>query len=377
MPRRLVNRGGGGDVQTLSQGPAAPEPCDVTYEPLAFPLNEVAIKKLGELSQNRDTLAYQNQLKDALRNLGHGVSDLQDRLREQRARLEQFQSRRHQRGVQPAEERLEKHLPGLEADVDALTRRSEAATRSAIDQRFALEDDAAVLSELYTAASINRRPPPGEAEDESDHTPPPSTIDSLRELRARKKAEYEAIPNYERYARHNDYVSFKKLWHDGATGDDGTPLPDASKWFRADGTPVMSAGVQGAAAADDDEEPEESDEDVAVSREVLSLKCPLTLRPMEEPLTNKQCKHTFERSAIIDYLSDAPAKQCPQTGCSQVRIHIFFFFFCPLTLCCGGKKKCVFLTWAAAGFPTEDRQLGLLPRSIYPPQDTACQGGRC
>jgi hypothetical protein len=319
MPRRLVNRGGG-DVQTLSQTPA-PEPTDVAYEPPSFPLNEVAIKKLGELSQNRDTLAYQNQLKDALRNLGHGVSDLQDRLREQRARLEQFQSRRHERGVQPGEKRLEKHLPGLEADVDALTRRSEAATRSAIDQRFALEDDAAVLSELYTAASINRRPPPGEGEDESDQTPPPSTIDSLRELRAQKKAEYEAMPNHQRYARHNDYVSFKKLWHDGATGDDGTPLPDASKWFRADGTPVMSAGVQGAAAADDDE-PEESDEDVAVSREVLSLKCPLTLRPMEEPFTSKQCKHTFERSSIVDYLSDAPAKQCPQTGCSQVRIHL-------------------------------------------------------
>lgn len=322
MPRRLVNRTGGG-TWSVSQTPA-PDSEPVTYQPPSFPLNEIAINKIGDLSSVRDTLAYQNQIKDSLRNLGHGVYDLQDRLLTQRGRLDKTRSQRHERGgdKQPDEEHLEKHVAELEADVEELTRRSEAATRHAIDQRVALEDDTAALGDLYTTSMTNRRAAPGTQEEQGngDEMPPapPSTLDTLRDSRNRKKAEYDAIPNSERYALDNDYVSFKKLWHDGLTGEDGPPLPDASKWFRADGTPAMSgAEVLGAVGAN----PDDSDEDLAVAREVLSLNCPLTLRPLEEPYSNRKCKHTFEKSAILDYLHNGrgQAMQCPQTGCSEVR----------------------------------------------------------
>ena len=326
MPRRLVNRSGGGGaaVQSASQTPAlGSDNATVAYEPPSFPLSQAAINKLGDLSRNRDTLAYQNQIKDALRNLGHGVYDLQERLQAQRHRLEQLRTRRQERGLdkQAEEERLEKHIAKIEADVEALTQRSEEATRRTIDQRVALEDATAVLGEMYTTAMTNRRAGPGAEEEEDGQLPPaPSTLDALRDHRAHKTAEYEAISNYERYALDNDYVSFKKLWHDGLAGEDDAPLPDASQWFRADGTPVMGADARGTGGAGGDD----SDDDLAVAREVLSLNCPLTLRPLDQPYSNRKCKHTFEKHAILDYLKNGGRgeKECPQTGCSEVCIHL-------------------------------------------------------
>ena len=323
MPRRLLNRTGGGTgtPSRSTQAPEADEP--VNYEPPSFPLNDVAIANLGGLSQTRDTLLYQNLIKDSLRNLGHAVYDLHDRLRNQRERLEQLQRRRDERGLDksPEEERLEKHVAELERKIGALTKRSEQSVRQTIDKKTALEDDAAVISALFTTASSNRNNAPeqleGEDDEGGDETPSaPSTLDALREQRAQKLGEYAATPHYQRYALDNEYAAFKKLWHDALAGDDGPPLPDASKWFHADGAPVMT--LSGIGAGDDDAE--DSENDLAVAREIRSLNCPLTLRPLEEPYSNKKCKHTFEKAAILDYLDGRQPKQCPQTGCSQVRL---------------------------------------------------------
>jgi hypothetical protein len=328
MSRRLF-RGGARVANQPTRSAPADDDADIAYEPLSFPLSETARNKLGELSRSRNTLAYQNQLKEVLRNLGHSVYDLNDRLQSQRGRLEAMRARREERGTEKTaeEERTEAHVVDLQRQVDELARKSEAAVRGAIDQRAQLEDNAAVLGDLYTRLATARGNEDADGtgeEEDSKQVPPESAIDALRELKNEKLEAYQNMPPYERYSVDNDYAAFKKLWHDSLFGDDGVPLADPSRWFRPDGTPVLSttaaSGPGNGAATGESGEGDDSDEDLAIAREVLSLKCPLTLRPFEEPYSNHKCKHTFEKSAILDYLQGGRGNmQCPQTGCSEVR----------------------------------------------------------
>ncbi|KAJ6442040.1 chromosomal organization and DNA repair protein Mms21 [Purpureocillium lavendulum] len=332
MPR-LVNRGTA--ATAASSAPELPP-----YEPPSCPLNDAARSALGQLSNNRGTVPYESQIKESVRALGLGVGDLHGRLLAQQQRLDGLRERRRERGVSEKtaeEERLEEHLAAFEDEVDVVTRGSEEALRGLVDMRSELEDEAVILGELYTAAATSgaaiaaaaqqRRgaglgpEDDGDADEEEDRKvePVPSTLDTLRELRAEKLDEYTRLTPYQRYAQNNDYAGFKKLWHDAAAGEGGAPLPDASRWFRSNGEPVMDrpGANKRRTTAGGDEEDEDND-DIAVEREVLSLKCPLTLRDLEEPYSNNKCKHTFEKSAILDYLPRTGTVQCPQTGCSHM-----------------------------------------------------------
>lgn len=325
MSRRLVNRSGS---QRHGRGaPAASAVGDddtdtfepIEYEPPEFPLNDHARSKLGDLSRVRELSGYQNHMKEALRNLGLSVYDVQQRLSERRERLEQLRTRREERGMDKTadEERLEAHIKKLEREIGPLTDQSEAAVRQVIDLRAELEDDVAILGQLYTNAAVdnqNRQADLRNQGDEEAKAAVQSTISELHSERASRKRDYAATAAHQRYGLDNDYVGFKKLWRDGLAGDDGPPLPHATRWFRQDGTPVMGISIDALTGGHDDED---SDEELAVAREVISLNCPLTLRPLEQPYSNRKCKHTFEKSAIEEYLRSNREMQCPQTGCSQ------------------------------------------------------------
>ncbi|KAL6875145.1 zinc-finger of the MIZ type in Nse subunit domain-containing protein [Trichoderma novae-zelandiae] len=336
MSRRLFNRGRAAasstSTSTTTTVTALPD-----YEPLSFPLSDTARKELIDLSNNRGAAPYESHLKDSIRHLGLSVSELNERLRRGQDRLAAVRERREQKGTAKSaeEERLEEQIPDLEREVERLTREHERALRDSIDRRAELEDEAAVLEDLSTTAATStiaqargagapqsrRRPANvvvGDEEDEVDHKgnieeeqAVISVLDTFRELRAKKRAEYNGLSVHERYALNNDYAGFKKLWHEAAAGEDGAPLPDASKWFSSNGEPDMTIpGRDGQNGGLDDD-------DVAVSREVLSINCPLTLLPMKEPYRSRKCPHTFEKAAILDYLPLREERQCPQTGCSQ------------------------------------------------------------
>jgi parvulin-like peptidyl-prolyl isomerase len=353
MPR-LLNRSRASDANPARGRPPASLP---PYQPASCPLNDSARRALGELSNNRGNHAYQTQLKDSVRHLGLSVGDLHERLQAQQERLQLLQKRRQEKGTckTAEEERLQEHVLDFEKEVDELTHESEISIRDVIDHKVALEDQAAVLADLYTdavtaatanesrartrrgqelqdeAQSGNRNP---EQEEDQKDEPVASMLDLFREARARKQSEYEQLTLHQRYGLNNDYAGFKKIWHDAAAGEDGPPLPDASRWFRSNGRPVMT--IAGANTRRSTMGPVE-DDDIAVAREVLSLNCPLTLRQMEEPYSNIKCKHTFEKSSILDYLSQGREVQCPQTGCSQVSARIFLTTaWCPIFRAGGG-----------------------------------------
>ncbi|KAM0439923.1 hypothetical protein ACHAPT_001021 [Fusarium lateritium] len=320
MSRRILNRSGA-SVASSSSTTALPE-----YQPPSCPLSDAARRSLNDLSHARTTAVYQQQLGDSLRLLGSSVGDLHEQLREQRDRLEAIRTKRQEKSTEktPDEERLDDHVTDLEARVNALTDSSEEAIRALIDYGAELEDEGIIITDLYNAAAADQAQSQrrsGQRDDaegstesgddvDSKDLAAPSNLERFKAMRAKKKADYTAMDMHQRYALNNDYAAFKKLWHDSMAGEDGPPLPDASRWFRPDGRPVMRATSPG--AADDDD-----DDDIAVAREVLSINCPLTLQPMKQPFSNRKCKHTFEKAALLDYLPVRGEAQCPQTGCSE------------------------------------------------------------
>lgn len=319
------------------------------YEQQACHLSASGRRALGELSSNQEIGTYGNFIKDSVAYIGQGVGDIHERFCKQRERLEGIQRRRQEKNKEKTEEeeRLEAHLVEFGQAIDAVTRQSEKSIRDLVDYRVELEDETVVVRDLYTAATtdqhevVTRRRAAeaeeelGQREGEEDSkaaVPSESTLDAFRAKKRQKHGEFQQMTMHQRYAVDNDYAAFKRLWHDAAQGEEGPPLPEASRWFRSDGQPVMSSATTGTGfeetVADDE------DDDIAVAREIRSINCPLTLVPMVEPYSNHKCKHTFEKSAIRDYLASARrgSKECPQSGCSQVRCVpcLFFGLFLPV-----------------------------------------------
>lgn len=347
MSRRLFNRGGRAAAASTSTSTTTTVVALPDYEPLSFPLSDTARRELLELANNRGAGPYETQLKDSIRHLGNSVSDLNERLRRSQDRLATVRERREEKGTNKTaeEERLEEQMPEFENDVENLTRESERALRDTIDRKVELEDEAAALEDLSTTATTNtiaqtrsaaasqsRRRRADEmtsddeaadAKDDDQEGPVTSVVDTFRELRTKKRAEYTGLSAHQRYALNNDYAGFKKLWHEAAAGEDGPPLPDASRWFLSNGEPDMTIPGHGGEDGSFDD-----DEDVAVSRENISINCPLTLLPMTEPYRSRKCPHTFEKAAILDYLPLRGECQCPQTGCSQVRLSSLLLCLC-------------------------------------------------
>ncbi|KAK0382765.1 hypothetical protein NLU13_9861 [Sarocladium strictum] len=309
MPRRLASRSAPTHRST-SHHPTSTSSSLPPYQPPSC--HHSASHRLTDIPSSRAAIAsaalLKRHLQDVSRNLAHSADDLQARLRERRAKLAQIRRRREERETERTgeEEDLEEHVEKLEGQVRDLTEKSESAMRGVVDTQAAVEDEAQVLKDLEAEFS-NRRP--GE---DPDAPPTETPLSVYKSLVSAKQASYTALTPHERYALNNEYATFKKLWHLGLVGEDGPPLPDASRWFDSRGRPVLSA-AEGERGLESDEE-----DDIEVAREVVSLICPLTQSVMKEPWSNRRCKHTFEREAIQHHLRVSGEAQCPQTGCSQI-----------------------------------------------------------
>lgn len=66
-------------------------------------------------------------------------------------------------------------------------------------------------------------------------------------------------------------------------------MPHASTWFpQEDNTNGPSNG---------------EDDTLQVASERISIKCPITLLPMQDPVTSTKCPHSFEREAILSMMN--------------------------------------------------------------------------
>lgn len=374
MPRRATSRAQS-TAATSSPAPARSSNVRLpAYEAPACHFDDDGRAALRDLTDNRQSITYSGFIKDSFSLLGTSVSDMHERYRIQKDRLDHFRRRREEKGVEEKtadEERLEEHLEGLAAQIDEYTREAEQGVRDLIDNRAELEDEAQALQHIFTAESTrlnatntrNTRSGRNRAAEDSDEEeaetpqePVTSTRDALRSMRSDKRTEFTNMAAHQRYALDNDYAGFKKMWHDAAMGEDGPPLADPSRWFTESGEPV----IRGVAEEEDEQLDEGSDDDIAVAREIISLHCPLTLRPLELPYSNRKCKHTFEKSALLDYLPPRGTRQCPQTGCSEVRTNLH------------GVGLCLALTDMLDIYESQVRS-GLLPGPGHPAQNRARQ----
>ncbi|KAI1411067.1 zinc-finger of the MIZ type in Nse subunit-domain-containing protein [Hypoxylon sp. FL1857] len=285
------------------------------YEPLSTPLSAEAVRALIQLStNNKDTRKYEEQLNKSIELLSASVRDLNDKHVERKDNLRRFQEKRGQSGSSGGgdskndrERAEEKAVLALKNDVPRLTDECDVAVRSVIDLKVELEDNKTALQEMArkveSEARIQRARRDNVDDDDMADADIVGPISLLGEANIKAAQDYASKSLYEKYGVNNDYIGFKRLWHDAVHGADGKPLPDASKWFSANG------GDDG----------EDDDDDLIVAEEHLDIHCPLSMAIMQDPYTSTVCKHTFERDSIVQFLRTKPSGRacCPQTGCNK------------------------------------------------------------
>ncbi|KAK0707565.1 zinc-finger of the MIZ type in Nse subunit-domain-containing protein [Lasiosphaeris hirsuta] len=336
---------------------AASAPALPPYEAPSHPLNEAGKRALAELASSHETRLYKQHLGKSTTLLSEAVGAINDELANRRRRLRTLKNRARERNLENESEGraagiqdLEDAVADLETQVNALTDASEAAIRKVIDYKAEIEDEAAVMAAVQAKVSAQKprrdklvvpkrekrgarreleesdedagldgegtaedvEMPDVSEEDEGDEEPLIGAPQILDEARQAKATEYAALTPYQRYGLNNDYVCFKKMWHDAQNQEEEVPLSHATTWFDEQGRPTKSAA------------PEAEDDDLVIERVIVDLKCPLSLQIMKEPYSSKKCKHTFEKSAIVDYLQSSGGQaQCPVCT-QQLRIADLF-----------------------------------------------------
>ncbi|KAM7207442.1 Zinc-finger of the MIZ type in Nse subunit domain containing protein [Naviculisporaceae sp. PSN 640] len=303
------------------------------YEEPSCPLNDAGKRALQDLRNGREKRLYEAHLIKSAKFLQESVGATNDALYRRQKNVAMRKAKRSTAGGETDAEadeelaRLEQAAADLEVEVSQLTDRTEAALRRVIDYAAELQDEGPVLEEVQAQVNAQKpRPEPktrprrqrnndgDDSNEENEEDPEDVDMDDadeenhhiagvrdmLKTARQIKQQEYSGLSAHQRYGQNNDYIAFKKTWHDAQHPDDSVPLPDASTWFDDQGRPV-----KGVVAANDDD-------DLVVEREIRDLKCPLSLQMMKDPYSNHKCKHTFEKSAIIDYLrSSGGQAKCP------------------------------------------------------------------
>lgn len=50
-------------------------------------------------------------------------------------------------------------------------------------------------------------------------------------------------------------------------------------------------------------QPAAANDELTVASERISIKCPITLLPMKDPVTSTKCPHSFEKEAILSMIN--------------------------------------------------------------------------
>ena len=310
------------------------------YDPPQHPLTRDMQRALLNLNSTHSLAKLKDRLDKAEELVASMAGEVNDRVylhTEQKRRA----ARRAAESLEDEEEDDEEDLEELREKVDKMTERMDESIRKIIDAQNGISglEDALRLTQTTGAATSTQALPRSQrrrrgSDDENedvqmaasfDPTAPPATsasqsVPAPSDIFAKRvqtqKDSYYNLSLKTRYAQHNSYVSFKKIVHDAKNpGDDAPPLSHHSTWFHEEGPPAPGVMRPGATANADD-----SDDDVAIAREKISTKCPLTLKEFEEPVTSKKCPHSFERRAILELINANRGKgtQCPVPGCNQV-----------------------------------------------------------
>lgn len=324
------------------------------YEPPNCPLTDDHKRQLNDFCTGRINDTYEKQIAQSAQLLSQSVYGINERVTSRKKTAAQNAERAAKRKhggddgegddeAAAAAESAEGEVRKLEGEVLNLATQIEEAMRQAVDMQAMVEDEKSTLRELPHLVIARQQGVVEQAQqdreaDEEDAEPPEvpgvPLLDVLREAYGAKAAEYDRLSPYEKYAVNNKYIDFRQSWHEGLyQNPDDIPLPDATRWFDRDGRPRLETrgGDQQGGAGEDEDMDGDEDDDIQIAREKRSLRCPLALAVIQEPYTCRLCKHSFEKSAITEYIKGGNgrgrAASCPVSGCHVVNMTLQDLYF--------------------------------------------------
>ncbi|EDO64587.1 E3 SUMO-protein ligase MMS21-like [Anopheles arabiensis] len=78
--------------------------------------------------------------------------------------------------------------------------------------------------------------------------------------------------------------------------------------------PLLNPSLQGQPSQNDNDD--DDDGDLVMEADVGNMVDPISKRPLEVPVRNKQCNHVYEKSVIENLLKQNPRTRCPVMGCA-------------------------------------------------------------
>ncbi|GAO51948.1 hypothetical protein SAICODRAFT_205922 [Saitoella complicata NRRL Y-17804] len=185
--------------------------------------------------------------------------------------------------------------------VDCEEVEANSTTAQALDMalRALIDIQAQVERDRTTLQNVHRDFGAGAAADDPIHNTSLSrTFLNRVEL---SKQNYDEKTSLEKYGENEHYKEFKRRVWD--VSHEGETLPRPKRWF---------------ADLNDPESESESEDDLVMSHARTSLKCPLTLTLVVDPVTSTVCPHSFSKEAIQDLLRQNGGRcDCPVPGCDK------------------------------------------------------------
>ncbi|MCJ1279677.1 hypothetical protein MMC21_007501 [Puttea exsequens] len=284
-----------------------PHPSLPTYQPPSHPLNDRATRALASLPRDHNLAPLKTRLRVANKQLTDAAGDVGDRwvMETERERRrggggDGRDGGNKRREMERLMERLEEGVRRV-VDMGAEVERVEWAV-GRVGEGDGAERGRRTQSTLGASYEQEDREADGEGEEGEGE----SASVVLKRVLGEEKARYARLSMAERYASHNDYIGFKKILHDSHhPGPEAPPLPHASTWFPNSSSssgpsqPQQRAHGHGSSA---DAIQDDDDVELAETSATINIKCPLTLRPMKEPVTSLKCPHSFEKAAILDMI---------------------------------------------------------------------------
>ncbi|KAJ5662036.1 mRNA cap guanine-N7 methyltransferase [Penicillium maclennaniae] len=345
--------------RTLSRPtPRAAEIPDLPeYEPPEAPLTAESHRQLLMLMESQLSRQLKTHLQHAAEKLTDSAGDVNEKLSDARVRYERAKEKR--RGATDSEKvdieqdneneeyqrlaEMERKVDdGLKDAMETLNQEVTEAQRAALGVR----QTRGQRRRQREAASDDE-----DAEDEDDGDYEGTPERETREANAQNPPSHRLCNALDegtekwnsqsltaRYAGNNNYIGFYRIVHDSKfPGDEVPPPPNASTWFSHLEDPNANADTAGSPSnrrTRNRREPSPADsDDIAIERERISLKCPLTLQPFRDPVTSTKCPHSFEREAIQDMISRSSLQIPPPPGRAGRRIRAVKCPVCSVPLC--------------------------------------------
>ncbi|KAL6714281.1 hypothetical protein ACLMJK_007704 [Lecanora helva] len=295
------------------------------YQLLQDALSENAQRAVQNLSREHKLDSLKHRLKVANNHLTYAAADVNERQQLKNLQHEKQKKKLEKQGT--SDDGQDRGILVSQQKTDEMTGKLESSVRMIIDSSAKVENTDRALRELQNNITEGRgrilptqstlgasyrpnsvRRPQGvdssdEENNEGEEEEEVSPADALKQKIADKHSAYQSLSLVQRYAKHNDYIGFKKIVHDAQYPEDqAPPLPNASTWFPSQPSDPSNPNTQSASAEGEDSIVDD-DEDIVIESEKISIKCPLTLLPMKDPVTSQKCSHSFEKEAILSMIN--------------------------------------------------------------------------